>query len=99
MAEVFLARQEGPSGFSRSCVVKRMLDPLTTDPTFVSMFLDEARLAAQLAHPHIAQIYDFGEDQGSYFIAMEYVPGVPLEEVIKHFKARADFVPFPLIAR
>src|ERR1041385_5728831 len=99
MAEVFLARQEGPSGFSRACVVKRMLDPLTGDPNFVAMFLDEARLAAQLSHPHIAQIFDFGEHQGAYFIAMEYVPGVDLEELITYFKVRGEYVPLPEVAR
>ena len=61
MAEVFLARQSGPEGYERTCVVKRMLQSICDDEVFIRMFLDEARLAAQLTHPNIAQIYDFGE--------------------------------------
>ena len=75
MAEVFLARADGPMGFQKKCVVKRILPHFTDDPSFVQMFLAEARLAAELNHPNLVQIFDFGEVEGQYFIAMEYIDG------------------------
>jgi len=75
MGEVFLARKAGPGGFEKLVVVKKILPQLAGDPRFVAMFLEEARLAARLHHPHIVQIYDFGQFQGEYFLTMEYVPG------------------------
>jgi serine/threonine-protein kinase len=99
MAEVFLARQSGPEGFEKVCVVKRMLPTLTGDPSFVRMFLDEARLAAQLNHPNIAQIFDFGEVSGTFYLAMEYVPGSNLRAIVKEHQRRGTFMPVPVAAR
>ena len=99
MAEVFLAKQAGPGGFSKQCVLKRMLPPLAADVHFVRMFLDEARLAAQLNHPNIAQIFDFGEAGGTYYLAMEYVPGTNLRAIVKDHAKRKAFIPFHLVAR
>jgi serine/threonine-protein kinase len=82
MAEVFLATQQGPSDFERAVAVKRILPHLADDPQFVEMFMDEARLAAQLSHPNIAHIYEFGRVEDSYFIAMEYIDGIDLSAVI-----------------
>ncbi|MBX7113316.1 MAG: serine/threonine protein kinase [Myxococcaceae bacterium] len=84
MAEVYVAQQSGPDGFARQCVVKRMLQELTHDPLFVRRFFDEARLVAQLNHPNIAHIFDFGEHGGQYFLAMELVTGATLRDVIAH---------------
>ncbi len=75
MAEVFLARTDGPKGFSKTLVLKRILPQLAEDEQFVEMFLGEARLAAQLSHPNVVQIFDFGEFEGSYYIAMEFIDG------------------------
>jgi serine/threonine-protein kinase len=83
MAEIFLARREGPEGFSRELVVKRILPHLGADPDFVAMFLDEARIAARLTHPHTVQVYDFGEVDGQYYLAMELVRGVDLAALIQ----------------
>ncbi|HEY8210890.1 MAG TPA: protein kinase [Myxococcaceae bacterium] len=99
MAEVFLARQSGPEGFEKVCVMKRMLPALAGDPSFVRMFLDEARLAAQLNHPNIAQIYDFGEVSGTFYLAMEYVPGSNLRAIVKEHQRRGTFMPVPVAAR
>ena len=82
MAEIFLARQQGPGRFERSLVIKRILPHLAADPAFVDMFLDEASLAAQLNHPHIGQVYDFGDAEGSYFIAMELIRGPDLRTLL-----------------
>ncbi len=81
MAEIFLGELQGAEGVSKLVAVKRMLAHLTRQPGFVAMFLDEARLAAKLSHPNIVQVFDFGEEQGSYFIAMEYLPGENLYTV------------------
>ncbi|HEX8113115.1 MAG TPA: serine/threonine-protein kinase, partial [Kofleriaceae bacterium] len=75
MAEIFLARGEGVAGVERYCVLKRILRDRASDVQFVRMFLDEARLAAQLQHPNIAQVYDIGKLGDSYFFTMEYVHG------------------------
>ncbi|HZI12312.1 MAG TPA: serine/threonine-protein kinase [Myxococcus sp.] len=75
MAEVYLAKAAGPGGFEKTLVLKRILPHLVEDSSFVEMFLAEARLAAGLNHPHIVQIFDFGEAEGSYFLAMEYIDG------------------------
>jgi serine/threonine-protein kinase len=83
MAEIWLARQAGPKGFEKFVVIKRILDGLGTDPEFVSMFLDEARIAAQLNHPHIVQIFDLGEEAGAFYIAMEYLPGENLAAIAR----------------
>ncbi|MCC7110097.1 MAG: serine/threonine protein kinase, partial [Deltaproteobacteria bacterium] len=78
MAEVFLAEQQGAAGFKKACVVKRMLSHLALQPRYVEMFMREARLASQLQHANIVQIWDLGEVDGQYFIAMEYIDGLPL---------------------
>jgi eukaryotic-like serine/threonine-protein kinase len=82
MGEVWLARHTGPVGFEKLVVLKTLLPHLKEDQEFVNMFFDEARIAAVLSHPHIAQIFDLGEDKGEYFIAMEYVPGVSLRDAL-----------------
>jgi len=78
MAEVYLARAAGPAGFEKTLVLKRILPHLAEDSQFVEMFLAEARLAAQLDHPNVVQIFDFGEEEGTWYLAMEYVDGVNL---------------------
>ena len=82
MAEVFLARQEGPSDFTKTVVVKRMLPHLIENKRFVEMFLREARVAARLNHPNVVQIFELGQDQDSYFLAMEFIDGATLREKI-----------------
>ncbi|MCL2259079.1 MAG: serine/threonine protein kinase, partial [Cystobacterineae bacterium] len=83
MAEVWLAEQEGIEGFSRKVVVKRILPHLAQAPTFVLMFLNEARVASQLSHHNIVQIHDLGERGGEYFLAMEYIHGRDLGRVMQ----------------
>ncbi|MDP3499057.1 MAG: protein kinase [Myxococcales bacterium] len=81
MGEVFLARQDGLRGFTKLVVVKRLLPQFARDPNFLEMFLNEARLAAQLHHPNIVQVFDLGEEGGLFFIAMEFVHGASLRTV------------------
>jgi serine/threonine-protein kinase len=75
MAEVFRAKISSSHGFEKVLVIKRILPHLAADATFVSMFIDEAKLTAQLTHPKIVQILDFGDVHGQYFIALELVEG------------------------
>ena len=100
MAEIRLARQAGAQGFEKLVVIKRILPHLAENPEFVEMFLDEARLVAHLTHPNIAQIYDLGHEDGSYFIAMEHVHGENLRTVLKRRRELAlGPLPAPLVAR
>src|SRR5262245_27854412 len=69
MAEIFLARTKSIQGFEKYLVLKKILRTRTSDPEFVRMFLDEARLAATLDHPNIVQIYDVGHVSAEYYIA------------------------------
>jgi len=75
MAEVFRAKIVSSHGFEKILVIKRILPHLASDKTFMSMFIDEAKLTAQLTHPKIVQILDFGEVAGRYFIALEFIDG------------------------
>jgi serine/threonine-protein kinase len=88
MAEIFLGREPTAAGAARNVVIKRILPHVADEEKFVRMFLDEARLAIQLNHPNICHIYEFGELEGSYFIAMEWVDGVPLGKLIR--RARTE---------
>jgi serine/threonine-protein kinase len=88
MAEVFLARAVGPGGFEKTLVIKRILPTLAEDPEFVAMFLHEARLAAQLNHANIVQIFDFGEVDGTFYLAMEYVDGPNLRSILRRVPDR-----------
>src|SRR3954452_14609962 len=76
MAEVFRAKITSSHGFEKVLVIKRILPHLAADATFVSMFIDEAKLTAQLTQPKIVQILDFGDVNGQYFIALEFVDGL-----------------------
>src|SRR5713226_388636 len=82
MGEIFLAKQQGPAGFQKILVVKKILSHLTENKEFIEAFLGEARLAAQMNHRNIVQVYELGEESGAYFIAMEYVAGKSLRDVI-----------------
>jgi serine/threonine protein kinase len=83
MAVVFRAVIDGPEGFSRDLVVKRMLPAISRNPDFVRLMIDEARLSAKLHHPAIVQIYDFGREGDEYYLAMEYVDGCDLRSLLR----------------
>jgi hypothetical protein len=82
MAEVFLGVHRGPEGFQKAVVIKRVLPAYSGNPSFVQMFIDEARIAARLEHPNIVRTYEFGEADGQYFTTMEYLPGEDLAKVL-----------------
>ncbi|WP_224245911.1 serine/threonine protein kinase [Hyalangium gracile] len=99
MAEVWLARQSGIEGFAKSVVVKRILPHLAEDREFVEMFRNEALIAANFNHPNIAQVYEFGEANGTYYIAMEYIHGEDLGRVMRKAWSAGQWIARPLAIR
>src|SRR4051812_4540238 len=83
MAEVFLATKAGPEGWEKCVALKRILPHLGRQPDFVTMFLEEARLAARLSHANVVQVHDFGVEGDVYFLAMEHVAGHELHALIR----------------
>lgn len=102
MAEVFVARREGPHGFQKRVAIKRILPQLAHDPRLVAMFCDEARIQSALSHPSLVEIFDFGEHEGQPFIALEYVEGLSAAQLIERVAARnltVDLAPALSIVR
>jgi eukaryotic-like serine/threonine-protein kinase len=93
MAEIYLATHKGPEGFERELCIKRIREFLSNDPHFVEMFVAEARIAANLSHPNIVQVFDFDRTWDAYYIAMEFVNGKSLSD-IRH-RAREKMQPIP----
>ena len=96
MGEVFIAKQQGPAGFQKVLVVKKILGHLTESKEFTEAFLGEARLAAQMNHRNIVQVFELGQQDGAYFIAMEYVQGKSLRDVIDATMRRKEKIPAEL---
>ncbi len=96
MAELFLARQTGLGGFSKTVVIKRIHKHLSADYEFTTMFINEARVSAQLSHQNIVQIHHFGEHEGNYFIAMEYVYGQDLKGIYKLCRKKGMLLQLPI---
>ncbi|PWB75538.1 MAG: hypothetical protein C3F15_06305, partial [Holophagae bacterium] len=96
MAEVFRARMIGVEGFQKTVAIKRILADMAGNDEFVTMFIDEAKLAAQLKHPNIVDIYDLGKIDRSFYIAMEYVEGHDLRDVLARCRTAGVTVPVPL---
>ncbi|MFZ5785852.1 MAG: protein kinase domain-containing protein, partial [Acidobacteriota bacterium] len=93
MAEVYKAKMRGVEGFQKIVAIKRILPHLTDNDEFVTMFVDEAKLAAQLQHPNIIHIYDLGKIERSYYIAMEYIDGKDLRSILKLLGERRTKMP------
>ena len=93
MAEVWRAKIKGAQGFEKRIVIKTILTKLQDRPDVVQMFITEAAIAAQFGHANIVHIFDFGQLEGRYFIAMEYVPGVTLRVAHKRMRARGERLP------
>ncbi|MDP7038759.1 MAG: protein kinase, partial [Myxococcota bacterium] len=84
MGEIYLARQTGVMGFERLAILKALLPDLADDPDFRNQFLDEAKIAATLNHPNIVGIYEVGMWQDIYFLAMEYIEGESLQNILRN---------------
>lgn len=99
MAEIYRARMTGAAGVSKPVVIKKILPHYAGDGSFVAQFINEARIAVGLSHGNIAQVFDFGEIDGEYFLAMELVDGQPLSRVLRQAKEKGlPFLPPPLAA-
>jgi eukaryotic-like serine/threonine-protein kinase len=95
MAELFLAIQKSVAGFEKLIVIKRILPAMNQDRAFIDMFLHEARIAATLSHPNIVQIFDVGQIDGTYFIAMEHVHGEDLRSIVRQMRKK-NITEFPV---
>jgi serine/threonine protein kinase len=97
MAELYRARFDAVAGVSKPVVIKKILPAFAGSEAFVRMFVNEARIAVSLSHGNIAQVFDFGEIDGDYFLAMEYVHGQPLSRVLRRAHAlQFPFLPEPI---
>ena len=99
MAEIYLARQAGIEGFEKLLVLKRILPHLAENEEFVEMFLHEARVAVRLNHPNVVQIFDLGEADGAFFIAMEYIHGEDARRIWRQSELVGNPIPVPLVCR
>ena len=95
MAEVYAAKAFGAAGFERLLAIKRILPTMGEDPEFIQMFVDEARIAAQLSHANIVQVMELGKHEDSYFIAMEYVSGRDVRQLNERFRKIRRPMPVP----
>jgi serine/threonine protein kinase len=97
MAEVFKAKTVGVEGFERIVALKRILPSIAEDEEFITMFIDEAKIAVQLQHANIAQIFDLGKVDDSYFIALEYVNGRDLRGIFDDLRKQGQVMPMPQV--
>src|SRR5512140_1189989 len=97
MAETWRAKLLAAAGITKPVLIKRILSAYSSDDAFISMFISEARISATLSHGNIAQVHDFGELDGEYFLAMEFVDGRPLDRIIKRtLRSGLSALPAPL---
>jgi serine/threonine protein kinase len=97
MAAVFLGRATGRAGFEKLVAVKVIHPHLAAEPEFVEMFLFEARIAARLHHPHVVEIHDLGDDDGVFFMVMEYVEGETLASVLRQLRKQGEQLPLSAV--
>lgn len=86
MGEVWLAKSTGAHGFEKNVALKRILPQFSSNPHVVNMLVDEARISVLLNHPNVVQVLELGEEDGEYFIAMEYVDGFALSRLLRRLK-------------
>lgn len=99
MAVVWRGETLGAAGFRRPVAIKRILPNLVQEESFITMFVEEARVGSKLQHPNIVQIHDFGEDErGDYFLVMEWVDGLDLRRHLYAYYASGDRPPWSLVA-
>jgi serine/threonine protein kinase len=96
MAEVFLAKSEGVAGFEKYCALKVIHPDFASDETFAQMLIEEAKIAVSLSHANIAQVYELGQLEGTYYIAMEYVEGADLFRILQRLGEQRALVPFDI---
>jgi serine/threonine-protein kinase len=99
MAKVYRGQTHGAAGFTRPVAIKRVLAPLSQNPEFLKMFVEEARVISELDHPNIAQIHDFDRDRmGEYYLVLEWVDGLTLAEWRQGYREHGNHTPWNLTA-
>ncbi|HSL91162.1 MAG TPA: protein kinase, partial [Candidatus Limnocylindrales bacterium] len=96
MAEVFLCQLTGEEGFKKKIAVKVIRSSLSEDRRFRDLFIREARIAASLVHPNLIQVFDFGKEGESHYLAMEFIDGWNLAQALSQARLRAIPVPLPV---
>ena len=96
MAEVYQAKTVDPNGIERLVVIKRILPHISSQPEYVDMLIDEAKIAVHFTHGNIAQIYDLGRVADDYFIVMEYVDGKTMSQIYRQLRARKKELPLDI---
>lgn len=96
MATVYKAVVRGAAGFQRTVAIKRIKPEYRALKNYIDMFIEEARVGSELAHPNIVQVHDFCSDGTSYYLVMEWVEGIDLGALIKAYRQAGSFVPWPL---
>src|SRR5687768_15995473 len=99
MANVYLAVTDGQSGFNKLVVLKALRRELAQENVTLSMFLDEARVAAQLNHPNVVQTYEVGMHDGRHVMVMEYLEGQSLSQIQRQARSRGRELPLPVLLR
>src|SRR3954462_14971036 len=99
MATVWAARQRGTRGFQKIVALKTILLRFSSDPEYEQLFLEEARLTSRIRHPNVAQILDLGEDNGVLFLALEWIDGVSLSELLRAAQSCGVEIPLPVAIR
>ncbi|HEY3352365.1 MAG TPA: serine/threonine-protein kinase, partial [Polyangia bacterium] len=98
MAEIFKAKSFGVEGFEKILAIKRILPAMSDDKEFIEMFIDEAKIAGQLSHANICQIFELGRINDQHFIAMEFVWGKDVLQIQNRFRRMKQIMPFPMAA-
>ena len=93
MAEVYAAKSFSEGGFEKMLVIKRILSRYSENRSFVSMFIDEAKISVALQHANVVQVYDFGKIKDNYYLAMEWVDGRDLKRLSRCLKDRRESLP------
>src|SRR6266566_7013521 len=96
MGAVYEAKQFGAEGFQKTVAIKTILESFSTNPEFVRLFIGEAKLVADLVHENIVQVYHLGKAGNIYYIALEFVEGINLEQFMDYHYSRALVLPFEL---
>ncbi len=96
MGEVYLAKITGAAGFEKPCIVKTILPALLKDSQFLDRFHHEAKVLVHLVHSSIAQVYDMGEANGTYYMALEYVAGVDVSYLAEQARNQGQPIPVPV---
>src|SRR3954466_9770596 len=98
MASVYKAVVRGAAGFQRTVAVKHIRPEYRALKNYIDMFIEEARVGSELAHPNIVQVHDFCSEEGSYYLVMEWVEGIDLGGLIRAAREHVRELPWPVAA-